>query len=68
MNITLNGKEIVVNEPITLEQLLQTQNIAPEKDGIAVALNWEVIHKQKWHETQLKQGDVIEIVHAMQGG
>jgi len=36
--------------------------------GIAVALNGAVVRRAAWGATSLRDGDVVEIVRAMQGG
>jgi sulfur carrier protein len=36
--------------------------------GFAIALNGNVVRKDKWAATKLANGDRVEIVRAMQGG
>jgi sulfur carrier protein len=49
-----------------LEELVQELEInAPH---FAVALNYQVIPKSLYNSTVLKEGDKIEIVHAVGGG
>lgn len=64
--IRVNGEA----EPLaagTVAELLVSRGIV-EPRGIAVALNGAVVRRAAWHVTQLQAGDVIEIVHARQGG
>jgi sulfur carrier protein len=67
MEIWLNGALISREEtPIALSDFLKEQKISPE--GIAVAVNDNVIRKTEWREYIIREGDRIEIVHARQGG
>ena len=36
--------------------------------GFAIALNGEVVKGQHWDDTEIKDGDRIEIIRAMAGG
>lgn len=40
----------------------------PRQQGIAVALNAEVVPRSEWGATKISSGDRIEIVGAKQGG
>jgi sulfur carrier protein len=66
-SIRVNGED----EPLsvaTLEALLAAKDIAPERRGVAVALNGSVVPRAHWAETRLTAGDIVEIVLAKQGG
>jgi sulfur carrier protein len=39
-----------------------------EGTHFAIALNYDVVPKSRWAETQLKPGDEIEIITPRQGG
>lgn len=64
--ILVNGEREVLSST-TVADLLLEKGIA-EHRGVAVALNGAVVRRTAWHETALKAGDKIEIVHARQGG
>jgi sulfur carrier protein len=68
MKIKLNGevKELVNGNK--LEELISNYLNGKEARGIAVALNSTIVPKQKWCDTELKENDHIEVVHAVQGG
>lgn len=36
--------------------------------GVAVAVNGEIVQRASWHEREVRDGDDIEIVRAVQGG
>ncbi|CKH05278.1 sulfur carrier protein ThiS [Mycolicibacterium smegmatis] len=65
ITITVNGESVEVDDTITIERLLETRGF-PEK-GIAVALDWSVLHRSEWYQT-LSDGARIEVVTAVQGG
>jgi sulfur carrier protein len=51
-----------------LAELLAQQGIGPERAGIAVARNGEVVRRADWASTTVSAGDRIEVVTARQGG
>jgi sulfur carrier protein len=66
VKLTINGKEREVHASKTVTELVKELQInAP---NIAVALNHQVIPKSQYSETPVKDGDNIEIVHAVGGG
>jgi sulfur carrier protein len=48
--------------------LLQALTLPKDGKGIALAINDAVISKSRWQEHELRDGDRIEIVRAVQGG
>ena len=66
MKIYLNGEMRDVDDSLQLPQLLERLGIA--KKGIAVELNHKVLNAEIWPHTELKAGDVLEIVHFVGGG
>lgn len=66
MHIRLNGNEIQISLPCTLEALLiQQEQLKP---GTAVALNQQVIPRSQWSETQLNENDDVDLFRAIAGG
>ena len=65
MKITINGeaREIVAT---TLAALID--QLAMKPDRIAVELNRAIVHRERWPETELHEGDQLEIVHFVGGG
>ncbi|MEJ5350929.1 MAG: sulfur carrier protein ThiS [Melioribacteraceae bacterium] len=71
MNLIINGEEKVINttnENISLEEILIYLNVKNDLNHIAIAVNENVIKKDDWNKPIVKSGDVIEIIHAVQGG
>ncbi|MCS6956897.1 MAG: sulfur carrier protein ThiS [Aquificaceae bacterium] len=68
MRVLINGKEVEVDDGISLKSLLQMMQIQIRPIGLAVAVNEEVVPKSKYEEFKLKEGDRIEIVNIVGGG
>lgn len=68
MKIKLNGEEKVLEKELSLNELVRTVLNSEEPKGVAAALNFSIVPKQKWNETIIKENDEIEIVRAVQGG
>jgi thiazole synthase len=67
MRITLNQQPLQVSEDkITVEEMLNENEIP--KEAIVVAVNQDVVRRDEWPGYQLREGDEIEIVHAVAGG
>ena len=66
MKLTINGKEREVHASATVTELVK--ELAINAPNIAVALNCQVIPKSQYPSTPVKEGDQIEIVHAVGGG
>lgn len=65
MRITVNDKEVDVDDTATVASLLASLGM-PDK-GIAVAIDWSVLPRSRW-ETVLHDGARVEVVTAVQGG
>jgi sulfur carrier protein len=65
MKITINGQE-QTSEPITLAQLVES--LGMKQDRVAVELNRDIVPRAQWAETNLAEGDRLEIVHFVGGG
>lgn len=66
MKVTVNGKEEILKENITVLELLKEKNIRPEV--VTVELNEKILHRKEYEKTLLKEGDVVELVFFMGGG
>mgnify|MGYP001322081335 CR=1 FL=1 len=66
MRVYLNGKSVELPESGRLESLLEAYGFG--LDGIALALNGQVLSRLQWDETLLGEGDRIEVVRAVGGG
>jgi len=68
MKLIVNGKEVEKEQDITVDALLAQTLKTDAREGIAVAVNGEVISKGSWGERSLEAGDRVEIIRAVQGG
>ena len=66
MRVQVNGEVREVAEKITLDELVRELSLAPER--LAIELNREVVRRAAWPETQMREGDQVEIVHFVGGG
>jgi len=66
MRLSLNGEEKHYPEPLSLAQLIE--QLRMKGDRVAVELNREIVARAQWAETQLRDGDCLEIVHFVGGG
>ena len=66
MWLLLNGERREVGAGVSLAQLIEKLNLAPER--IAIELNQSVVRRAEWPTTELKESDRIEIVHFVGGG
>ena len=68
MNVTLNGERVELNEDATAADAVVAAGVAQQGRGVAVAVEGEVVPRAEWARRGLREGDVVEVVHAVQGG
>jgi sulfur carrier protein len=66
INIKVNGEAHTCNSDIILPDLLNNLGLNPRL--IAVEYNGEILHRQYWDNTKIKEGDRLEIVTIVGGG
>ncbi len=66
MYISINGKEKNINDNLRLNQLIEQLELNGKR--LAVEVNQEIIPKSEHANYRIKDGDNIEIVHAIGGG
>ncbi|WP_010523005.1 sulfur carrier protein ThiS [Aquimarina agarivorans] len=66
IHINVNHKPKTIAPTTSLDTLLN--QLAISKQGIAVAINNQIISKNNWKETQLNNSDAVTIIQATQGG
>ncbi|TVQ45326.1 MAG: thiamine biosynthesis protein ThiS [Gloeocapsa sp. DLM2.Bin57] len=66
INVQVNGETHQSSQGITLPQLLEQLDLNPRL--VVVEYNGEILHKQYWQQTQIKQGDRLEVVTIVGGG
>ena len=66
MKLQINGEAKEFEGPVTLAALISTMGLKP--DRVAVELNREIVARDQWAQTNLADGDRLEIVHFVGGG
>jgi thiamine biosynthesis protein ThiS len=67
MRLHINGEEKTFDSPVaTLAVLVESLGMKP--DRVAVELNRDIVPRDCWAETPLKDGDKLEVVHFVGGG
>ena len=70
MRLVVNGEERD-SAASNLSELWEAQSREldlPGPRGFAMALNGAVVRQGEWSATELRDGDKVEIIRAMQGG
>lgn len=66
MNIQLNGEDREIPDNSTALDLVEQLGLGGKR--LAMEVNREIVPRSTYATTTLKQGDEIEIVHAIGGG
>ncbi len=68
VSITVNGEPRDLPAGLALPDVLRRLDLAPERSGIAVAKNGAVVRRSAWADTEIADGDDLEVITATQGG
>ena len=66
MNVIINGETRVLAPVETLAALVE--QLGMKSDRVAIELNRDIVPRERWAQTPLKDGDRLEIVHFVGGG
>ncbi len=66
VSLTVNGEARAVPSGSTVEHVVG--DITSLTSGVAAAVNGEVVPRRLWADTEVRDGDLIEVVTAVQGG
>ena len=66
MKLQVNGEEHTFSGASTLAALIE--QLGMRADRVAVELNREIVARERWPATELREGDRLEIVHFVGGG
>lgn len=66
--VVLNGDDRSLPEGATVADAVRETGAAPDGRGMAVALGGEVVPRGKWQVRELREGEQVEVLHAVQGG
>jgi sulfur carrier protein len=68
MTIELNGQAVELTQPASIGDAVERAGADPQRRGIAVAVDGEVVPRSAWDATRLREGQRVEVVGAIQGG
>jgi sulfur carrier protein len=66
--ISLNGERAELSGGDTLASVLERLGVSPDRRGVAVAVDGEVVPRAQWPTFALSEHARVEVVSAMQGG
>ena len=66
MKLQINGEPRDFDSPLSLSALVQ--QLGMKQDRVAIELNRNIAPRDQWQETQLAEGDQLEIVQFVGGG
>lgn len=64
--IKVNGRDTEWEENLTVEKLLQNKRYTYPK--IIVRINGELIHREEYGSTPIRDGDDVKVIHLLAGG
>lgn len=62
----VNGKDFKFKEGITVDNLLSELNF--NKDRVVVEIDKQIIPKDKYYKTNLKESNIVEVINFVGGG
>ena len=68
MNVLLNGEARELPEGATVEAAVLASGAHESHRGLAVAVDGEVVPRTRWSSTELREGQRVEVLQAVQGG
>lgn len=66
MRIVVNGKDVTVAEQVTVAGLVHERGL--DVNAVIVELNFAIVKKEAWAQTELRTGDQIELLAFVGGG
>lgn len=67
MQVQINGEPCeFADTPLRLKELIEQLSLASQR--IAVEVNREIVRRADWEQTEVRDGDRVEIVHFVGGG
>jgi sulfur carrier protein len=68
MTIELNGVRVELGDGARVSDAVARLGAGEGARGIAVAVDGTVVPRSSWEATELRPGQVVEVVGAVQGG
>jgi sulfur carrier protein len=67
MELQINGETRQFDDAQRLTDVLDAMDL-DQTEGLAVAVNREVVPRSQWETREMEAGDDVEIIRATQGG
>jgi sulfur carrier protein len=67
-SVVLNGTPRELPDGATVEEAVLATGAPCDGRGVAVALDGEVVPRGEWSRTPVREGQQVEVLHAVQGG
>ena len=67
MKITVNGKSSEVAGEVTINELLEIEDVE-SPDMVSVQLNGEIVERSAFETSKITEGDKVEFLYFMGGG
>jgi sulfur carrier protein len=68
MTIEINGERIELRPGVSVAEVVEHAGVGGERRGVAVAVDGEVVPRSAWPDTELSDGQRVEVLGAIQGG
>jgi sulfur carrier protein len=68
MTVRLNGRERDLPEGATVADAVRLLGVEREQAGVAAAVDGDVVPRDAWGLTPLREGAAVEVVRAAAGG
>ena len=68
MKVVLNGEQRDLRDGVTVVDAIDASGAPRSRDGVAVAVDGEVVPRGRWSEHGLAEGQRVEVLQAVQGG
>jgi len=66
--VVLNGERRELPDGATVESAVIATGAPADGRGVAAALDGEVVPRGEWSTTAVREGQQVEVLHAVQGG
>ena len=68
MNVVLNGEPRELPDGCGVSAAVEASGAEPDGRGLAVAIDGEVVPRGRWGAVELRPGQRVEVLRAVQGG
>ena len=66
VTVHINGEKREFPDALTLTALVES--LGMKGDRVAIELNLDIVPRDRWPSTELRDGDRLEVVHFVGGG